>query len=389
MRIVYIASFPTIHEYNILSKLAFTDHEIHLIDFFKRKYQDGLIKNSMYDNILNIPGLFVHSYNKSLESEKTGVLYAVLSVLRRTKFLKRKIIETDPDLIHSGWLQAGSLYAALSGFHPFLAMTFGSDVLINPAKSKWHFYVTRFVLRRADMINSDCINVKNEILRISHCNPDKITVFQQLGVDLKAFYKADAAEVNIIKSNLGFQGKKILLMTRNLEPIYAVNDFIESLPLIIKHQPRAHAVIVGDGRQLGMLKKMSEELGIMKNVTFSGFIENKNLPSYLKIADVYISSSLSDGTSLSLLEAMSCGLPAVVTDVPSNLEWIKDGHNGRVVPKGDSSSLGRAIIDLLNSPDKMKEMGAINIKIAREKICINKNLTRLLHTYEMLFKENK
>ena len=52
------------------------------------------------------------------------------------------------------------------------------------------------------------------------------------------------------------------------------------------------------------------------------------MPAYLNAADIYVSTSLSDGTSLSLLEAMACSLPVVVTDIPANKEWITDGHNG-------------------------------------------------------------
>lgn len=98
----------------------------------------------------------------------------------------------------------------------------------------------------------------------------------------------------------------------------------------------------------------------------------------------YISSSFSGGTSVSLLEALSSGLPVVVTDVPSNLEWVQDGYNGNIAPIGDHLKLSVAIIDLLSKSEKMMEMGKINLKIAEEKVCINKNLNRLLDTYEKL-----
>jgi glycosyltransferase involved in cell wall biosynthesis len=108
------------------------------------------------------------------------------------------------------------------------------------------------------------------------------------------------------------------------------------------------------------------------------------MPAYLNASDLYVSSSLSDGTSLSLLEAMACGLPVVVTDVPAILEWVVNGENGLVVPRRSIDELAEAIIYLLQREDVRKEMGEKNIAIAKERADWDKNFKKLEDIYETL-----
>lgn len=108
------------------------------------------------------------------------------------------------------------------------------------------------------------------------------------------------------------------------------------------------------------------------------------MPAYLNASDLYVSSSLSDGTSLSLLEAMACGLPVVVTDVPAILEWVADGENGLVVPRQSIEELAEAIVHLLENEDLAIEMGNKNLVIAKERADWNKNFQKLVQIYEKL-----
>ena len=78
---------------------------------------------------------------------------------------------------------------------------------------------------------------------------------------------------------------------------------------------------------------MSNELGIGEKVFFPGWIDKKEMSNYLNAADIYVSTSFSDGTSCSLLEAMACSLPVVVTNIEGNLEYIKDGVNKIIADK--------------------------------------------------------
>ena len=82
-----------------------------------------------------------------------------------------------------------------------------------------------------------------------------------------------------------------------------------------------------------------------------GWIAHDELPKYLTSADIYVSTSLSDGASVSLVEAMACGLPVVTTDAGDAGKWIEDGRNGFIVPTKSPELLAEKIAYLLENKD--------------------------------------
>jgi glycosyltransferase involved in cell wall biosynthesis len=64
---------------------------------------------------------------------------------------------------------------------------------------------------------------------------------------------------------------------------------------------------------------------VSDRITFVGAVDNAELPDLYRTADVYVSASLTDGTSISLLEAMACGVPAIVSDIAGNRPWADEG----------------------------------------------------------------
>jgi glycosyltransferase involved in cell wall biosynthesis len=108
------------------------------------------------------------------------------------------------------------------------------------------------------------------------------------------------------------------------------------------------------------------------------------MATWLRASDLYVSNSFSDGASLSLLEAMSCGLPVVVSDVPALLEWVTDGVNGLVVPRGDSAALARAMVRLVEDDAARGRMGRENRAIAVQRADWAANFRRLEEIYRRL-----
>jgi glycosyltransferase involved in cell wall biosynthesis len=100
------------------------------------------------------------------------------------------------------------------------------------------------------------------------------------------------------------------------------------------------------------------------------------MPDLLTKADIYVSTSLYDGTSVSLLEAMASGCFPVVSDIPSNREWIRDGENGFLVPVNDEQYLAKKIIDAIRDKGLLEKARKENQSISEEKtlwpVCIEK-----------------
>ena len=131
-------------------------------------------------------------------------------------------------------------------------------------------------------------------------------------------------------------------------------------------------------------RRLVIELGIEKYVKFEGAVPNNDIGKYLAMSDLFVSTSLSDGSSVALVEAISCGLPIVATKVPAFFEWIKDDYNGKFVDFGDSLSLSKVINELLKDDTKLDSMRRFNLKIGDEKTDWNKNYEILESTYQKL-----
>jgi glycosyltransferase involved in cell wall biosynthesis len=300
---------------------------------------------------------------------------------------KKLLSMIKPDIVHACWVPTCGFTTALSNFHPFLLMPLASDILLIPKKNFLNRKITQFTIKRADMITCDAETVKREIIQLSGYPPEKIVVFPR-GIDLSLF-KPDISLRVTLRKRLGIEGKKVIIMNRSFEPIYGIEYFLKALPMVWAKVPNVYVLQIGSGPLENQLRKSVEELNLEPIVKFMGEVFNEEMPAYLNASDLYVSSSLSDGTSLSLLEAMACGLPVVVTDVPAILEWVVNGENGLVVPRRSIDELAEAIIYLLQNEDIRKKMGERNILIAKERVDWDKNFNKLEQMYKILISDRQ
>ncbi len=105
-------------------------------------------------------------------------------------------------------------------------------------------------------------------------------------------------------------------------------------------RPELRLTLLGSGSQSASIRQILLIGAVYDRVLFPGQVSFSDLPDYYRNADLYISASHSDGTSISLLEAFACGNPAIVPDIPGNREWITPGENGWLFPDGDAEAIG-------------------------------------------------
>ena len=158
-----------------------------------------------------------------------------------------------------------------------------------------------------------------------------------------------------------------ILSNRNLLPIYNVSLLIRAIPIVLKEEPEAEFLIAGDGSEKEALEREAKNLNINSSVKFLGRVPHEVMPNLLSQADIYVSTSLYDGTSVSLLEALASGAFPVVTDIPSNREWITDGNNGFLVPSNDERTLAHRILDAIRNQAFLEKSRAENLSIIETK----------------------
>ena len=152
-----------------------------------------------------------------------------------------------------------------------------------------------------------------------------------------------------------------LLFVGRLAEIKDLPTMIKAVALAIPRIPDLQLWIVGHGIMREPLESLAHELGIENNVTFWG--ERLDVARFFSTADVFAMSSVSEGLPMSLLQAMSVGLPAVVTNVGGMAEVVRNAHCGLYTRVGDSAAMAEAIVELASNPDR-RDVFANNAKTA-------------------------
>ena len=164
----------------------------------------------------------------------------------------------------------------------------------------------------------------------------------------------------------------------------ATKDFptlLRAVALVLPQVPDFRLRIVGDGPERSKLETLIDDLNLRPHVELLG--ERHDVPALLADSGFFVSSSLSEGISLTLLEAMAVGLPIVTTAVGGNPEVVLDGHTGRLAPAGNPAALAGAIVDLCGERDLWSAMGVLG----RQRVEQNFEIRQMIRNYEELYEE--
>lgn len=277
-----------------------------------------------------------------------------------------------PDILHAIYLSSYGLIGALTGFRPLVISALGSDVLITPKANFINKFLIRYAVKKADLINSQAVHLTKELILLG-AEQEKISTFSY-GIDFEK-------DRQLKKTNFQNEKQKIVISTRNLESIYNLDLFINSIPKVVKEIPEAKFWLIGSGSEEKRLKQLASRLKVNQFVEFLGKLPNQEVLDCLKKADVYVSTSLSDGSSISLLEAMAQGVFPVVTNIPANEEWIKDGVNGFLCPVDNPEQLARRILEALKNNNMREEAAKKNKILVENKGSYQKNMALMEKYY--------
>jgi len=316
-----------------------------------------------------------------IEYEKVPYLKMILYYLSGLILTTYVLFKNRCSLIHAHWAIPTGLIGALVGAvfrKPLIVTIHGSDLRMAMERSGLIRKLFIYVCERAGHLH--CVSqAQEEEMRKLGIPREKISTFP-MGVE-ETFLEAGGN-----RERTGTKRPFTVLSNRNLQPIYNVSLLIRAIPTVIKEVPAVKFVIAGDGPERKNLENEANRLKIGQYIQFLGRVPHGEMPHLLEEADVYVSTSLYDGTSVSLLEAMACGAFPMVTDIPSNREWIKDGENGYLIPPNDESFLARRIIDGIHKKDLLEKCREGNPLIIKENTIWSKTIERMDGIYTRLEK---
>lgn len=296
--------------------------------------------------------------------------------------IKRYIKEAKPDIIHAHFVSINGFIGALLGFHPLVVTAWGSDILVNQHGNK--LWRVKYALKKANCLTCDAQHAVERMVELgaSRGNISRIN----FGIDAKLFCPR-GKDIELAQE-LGLTNRgPVIVSSRQLHPIYDVESLIQAIPGVLKKFEDAVFLILGDGPERGALEELAASLGVSGSVVFTGRLPNQLFPKYLCLADVYVSTSLSDaGIAASTAEAMACGLPVVSTDFGENDQWIVDGEGGYLVPIKSPTELTNKLIRLLSDRKILESAGTKNRAIVVENNDYESEMGKMESIYAKLIK---
>jgi glycosyltransferase involved in cell wall biosynthesis len=339
VRIAYLSIGGHIHTERWLRYFVARGHEVHLLT----------VQPSP------IEGVTVHDI-------RTGIPLKPLHYLVALTRVKRILAQVRPDLLHTHFLTGYGYWGAFSGFHPFIMTVWGDDVYLTPHQSFLKGRLASHVLKRADLVTGDSEDILEHAV-VMGARREACRVVQW-GVDLDRF-RPDAPSA--VRGRLGIPADaSVVISVRSFtQPYYNIDTIVGVVPAVLSARPNTHFIFAGNEGDDAAFRAMASALAIDERAHFVGKIPHAELPSYLVASDVFVTVPSVDATAVSLLEAMACGTPVIVSSLASALEWVTEGESGLVVPPRDAPALERAILRLIDSRELRAAVGAKSVGIIR------------------------
>ena len=323
MRVVYLADAPYIHTRRWVEHFAAAGWDTHVVSFRPAE----------------IAGATVHYVDGF---ERIGRARYLIHAARVRRIVKK----LQPDILHAMHLTSYGFLAALCDTHPLLTSVWGTDILEAPTWTPLHNRLTRFALKRADLVTATGLALADATLRYMP-EGEPVTVVPY-GVDLERFspIERQPPDAQLVVGTVGR-----LSMEKGLDVL------LEAYALAIVDHLDMKLVIAGEGPERAKLARLAKDLDIEANVSFLGEIPHEGVPAVLATFDIFAMPSRAEGFGVAAIEAAAMGIPVVGSDVHGIPDVVDHSSTGLLVPPGDAQALARAISRLADDVELRQTMG--------------------------------
>lgn len=272
---------------------------------------------------------------------------------RLLKQIRNHIKQHHIDMLHchqyTPWV-----YGALAALGTGAKVIFTEHGRFYPDSTTW----------KRRLINPLLHKITASTTAISQATKEALVTYEYIPAkDIKVIYngisplKVDQQQVEQLRKELGIGENTLCLGTiARLDPIKNHTMMLRAFRQVLDSGIDARLLIVGDGEMRKSITDMITELNLERHVIMTGYQAKPQ--NHLALMDIYLLSSLSEGTSMTLLEAMSLGKPCVVTDAGGNSEIVINKVNGLVTPNDNADHFSSAVIALTTNHGLLKNMGA-------------------------------
>ena len=338
MRLAYIADPLSIHTQRWVTFFAQQGHAVHLID----------LRAPGRPPAPPLPRVTIHEVPKGPKlplPRAQGIFYYPVAAWRTRRILRR----LRPQLLHAHYISEHAWVGALSGFRPLVLTAWGGDILADQGAfdRRIQRLLTPFAIRAAALLTADAAPLVEMLDR--YRRPQTPVLLIRFGADRTRFHPG--IDTSALRQELDLGAGPVVFSPRSFQPIYRIETIIRAWPAVIAQRTDARLLLksfVADPSYTAQLHRLVDDLEIASSVRFVGTTDYATMPAFYNLAAVTVSVPASDGLPATALEAMACGSPLVVSDLPWTTGVIEHERNGLLVPTDDRAALTAAILRLLD-----------------------------------------
>jgi L-malate glycosyltransferase len=359
--------------YNILFVTeSYTAHDRR---FLKAAVKQGL---NIWFSCINPPG-------KSVELPKSVNLWP--GIHKPLNEWHELLLEFEIHVIHAGPCSSVLPLVVDNDFQcAVIGMSWSSDILYDIEFDDGLKELVVNTLKKTQSLIVDCEAV---IDKISVLLPDKEFNFFKFpwGIDLDNYRRLPKKQCRQLREVLQWTDNTVLISTRTWDKIYGIPNLVEALNHLVDINSDVRLILIGDGPHRTQIMDKISKHKLAEYIHMPGRISEEKLNVWYGVADIYVSSSLSDGSSVSLLEAMASGLPVVVNNRHGNKEWVKHNESGWLTDCSSVNAMFTTLKSAINSRKDWKRIGTENRNKVLDYADWRKNLHALKDAYEITYNE--
>ncbi len=357
MRLCYLADAPYIHTRRWVRHFVDLGWEVHIVSFRPAEIEGATVHH--------VAGL-----------EWLGKLRYLLR-LRRVRRLVRGL---RPDLVHALHLTSYGFLAVLCDVRPTLVSVWGTDVLEAPRLSPFHYFITRFALRRADHITATGLRLAEAATRYAPAGKPVTVV--PYGVDLEVFRPRPSTDHRPALGGGDASSEVVMGAVARLSREKGLHYLLEAFAFVVDRYTGARLVLAGEGPERRRLQRLAARLGLGERVQFLGEVPHEQVPQVLQGLDVFVMPSTYEGFGVAALEAEAVEVPVVASSIHGIPDVVVDGETGLLVPPRNRQALAEALLRLAGDADLRRRLGRAGRAFVAEHYSWEQNTAQMEALYE-------
>ena len=239
-----------------------------------------------------------------------------------------------PTVVVSGPLDTVTGHLVGGGYR-HVGISWATDVMVTAAQSAEHARALSHTLQSLDLVVLDNYATENAVVALGVA-PDHICRIP--------WGPEGAALSPLQRSSLGLpEDAFVIVYPRSLEPLYQPEVFIDALANLVAKRPSARAVVVESGSMVDSVKQDARRRGLSDHIVWLPLRSPEEFQAIIAMADAVVVTPRTDGTSVTVMDAMHHGVPVVTSLTNGSAEWILDGVTGWTFPVGNAHALGEAL----------------------------------------------